>query len=97
MLFFNLKSFAYYIKAKRLRKLNFKAREFENRLFELANLVTKFQEIFKARDFGGIINKTDDNKERGSIPYLLIKSHSISRIVLHKEVREFLRRLRPQR
>jgi hypothetical protein len=109
-----LKGFAYYIKAKRLGKLNFKASEFENRLFQLANLVTKFQEIFKARDFGGVIDSThkltpeqkaknnddDPNNDtliRGSIPYLLIESHSTSRRVLHKEVRDFLRRLGPQR
>jgi hypothetical protein len=61
---------------------------------------------FKTRDFGGLVDSTHkvsqadkDNgvMQRGSIPYLLMESHSTSRRVLHDEVRDFLRRLGPQK
>ncbi|MCP4970309.1 MAG: hypothetical protein GY932_06940 [Arcobacter sp.] len=47
--------------------------------------------------FKELIDKTDPKKERGSIPYLLIESHSTSRRVLHDEVKDFLKRLGPKR
>lgn len=92
-----LKGFANAVKVRRWSKLNFKASEFEKRVFQLANMVKNYEIIFKTRDFGGLIDKTDPKKERGSIPYLLIESHSTSRRVLHDEVRDFLKRLGPKR
>ncbi|RXK05433.1 hypothetical protein [Halarcobacter ebronensis] len=84
------------------------------RIFELADLATKLQNIFKEREFGGIIDTShklttkqlednaDDNPYndtllRGSIPYLLIESHSTSRSWLYKEVKEFLQRVGAKR
>lgn len=106
--------FANYVKIKRISNFGFNASEFEKRIFELANLITNLQEIFKKRDFGGIIdtshklsskqieenkdnNPYNDTLKRGSIPYLLIESHSTSRRWLHKEVKEFLKRLGAKR
>ena len=101
-----LKGFANALKVNRWRNLNFKANEFEKRVFQLANLVQKFQEIFEKRDFGGLKDKshklTKEDKEkkvlqRGSIPYLLIEAHSTSRRILHIEVKDFLKKLGPKR
>lgn len=92
-----LKGFANAIKVRRWSNLNFKASEFEKRVFQLANMVKNYEIIFKTRDFGGLIDKTDPKKERGSIPYLLIESHSTSRRVLHDEVKDFLKKLGPKK
>ncbi|MGR8999860.1 MAG: hypothetical protein ACU88J_12550 [Gammaproteobacteria bacterium] len=101
-----LKAFAYFWKGHRLSRLNFKASNFEKRLFQLADVVKNYEIIFKARDFGGVVDSThkvsqaDKKKgimQRGSILYLLMESHSTSRRVLHDEVRDFLRRLGPQK
>jgi hypothetical protein len=101
-----LKGFANAIKVKRWSDLDFSASEFEKRVFELANMVTNYQTIFKRRDFGNILDKShiltekekkDKVMQRGSIPYLLIESHSTSRRVLHSEVKELLNKLGPKR
>ncbi len=97
-----LKTFAYNIKINRWRKLNFKAKEFEKRIFQLANLVKSLETIFRERDFGGLTDKSNEHgplseETPGSIPYLLVEAHSTSRRVLHEEVRDFLKRLGAKR
>lgn len=85
--------FAKWWKINRISKLDFKASEFEKRLFQLADIVKNFETIFKARYFGSLSDSKDSNEKIGSIPYFLIESHSTSRRKLHKKIEEFLEKI----
>ena len=92
-----IKSFANYWKYKRWASFDFEADNFEKRLFQLAEMAQNYQNIFKKRDFGNLIDSShkpkNDELQRGSIMYFLQESHSTSRRYLHDEVKEFILRL----
>jgi hypothetical protein len=97
-----LKGFANVWKGKRLSNLDFSASNFEKRLFQLAEMVENYQKIFAKRDFGGIVDtkhivsdedKKDGVMQRGSIPYLLLESHSTSRRILLPKIKKFLQKV----
>ncbi len=85
--------------------------ETERNLFSVASSLQNITDILSDREFGELEPEytliSDEEKGRlaekekklvpGSIPYLLIESHSVSRRKLHDEVKDFLRRLGPQK
>jgi hypothetical protein len=97
-----LKVFANGWKYNRWSHFDFSVSNFEKRLFQLSDMVDNYQKIFQKRDFGGILDTSDiltsEEKakgmmQRGSIPYLLIESHSTSRRVLLPKVKQFLQKV----
>jgi hypothetical protein len=62
------------------------------RMTDLIRVARAWFAIFKARYCGGIeIDKPDRNPKYGSVPYLAVVSHSVSRMKLYPEVDKFLR------
>ena len=97
-----LKIFANWWRYNRWSHLSFSASDFEKRLFQLADVVDNYQKIFQARDFGGIVDtqdvltkneKKEGKMQRGTINYLLIVSHSISRKIFYPRVKEFFQKV----
>ncbi|MDD2369417.1 MAG: hypothetical protein PHQ90_08950 [Sulfuricurvum sp.] len=76
---------------------------FKNAKSDLGQIIAIFEKLDRnylalsmTRNFGGTKSNDDcsvNEMKCGSVPYLLIESHSTSRRVLHKEVAEFINRL----
>ena len=97
-----LKGLANLWKFNRLKKLDFDPDNFEKRLFELADMVQNYQNIFESGDSGDItderdfiVNTTEQEgalSVRGGLPYLFVHSHSTSRRCMHKEMINFMKK-----
>ena len=71
--------------------------ETDTRAKQVRELLTRLRTVFEKRSVGGLVDETDTSKiKRGSIPYLLIESHSTSRRRLHKKLKSFIKRVGPK-
>jgi hypothetical protein len=63
---------------------------FEERIRQLRDLINSYIQIISQHNPSEIVVTEDKEPKRGSLPYLLIISHSISRCFFHTEVAEKL-------
>ena len=62
------------------------------RMLDLVRVAQSWFQIFNTRYCGGIeVDKPDRNPKYGSVPYLAVVSHSVSRMKLYPDVDKFLR------
>jgi hypothetical protein len=62
------------------------------RMIDLIRVARAWFAIFKARYCGGIeVDQPDRNPKYGSVPYVAVVSHSVSRMKLYPEVDKFFR------
>ena len=83
-----------------------KAKRLKEPLKQITTMAEHYETIFEKRNFGGILDpahqltekeKEDKVPQRGSIPYLLVESHSTSRRELRTEVKNFLEKVGPKK